>query len=642
MSLPRFVYERLSSIKDDFLSFSNSIKNKFYGIKHTVNDWCRQIGSFIYFDNNQAFQAIDTTTINEQSIRDVININLPNTDQIIVDYIANFCHQNGFLSPSATHTIIFLASKDIAVTVRKRFDFIKNIDGSLTYIERITIDSYTDIAEDSDKIEQFGKNGRPIAITVTVSTIRVKNKKIEHKFFSDQILLVDKACQWNDKKRNLKKLFDENDGGIIETRFDEPTKHIEAGLDNEIALRVLNNQVQSLSKSSDPEVATHTPVEIIKIEDSAHGTSPLSPLEETQFLAEKKKKKEFKSHIYTTLDLDGPLGLGEFVYFNGKRRASPQTKILDFIEDNCQNTNPTALDYIKNNAQLTVVGAIPVIAGAAVTVGTFITGATATASAVTGGVVIGAGLAATGAAVGATVGAIIGEPDIEPVIVEVGRNHFPDEPKEEANTLVKIHQNTDSYIREHSTISTRNESDIEPIIVVEDDPNHFPDEPKEEVETLEKTHQNIREHSSIFTRNEIEGQHQAAGLDDDVDDVVEFLRTKLDFFAAPFDENRKTFEAWAKAQKNKSQRQIISLSKGLHSVLQAEDEKKYFAQTLIGSNKGIENYLRAGDATQIKWLLKHTPKLTKLLRENMENPIIDQWLDRPNRGNPIKSKICHH
>ncbi|MBX3708364.1 MAG: hypothetical protein KIT56_10315 [Gammaproteobacteria bacterium] len=226
---------RVSAIRK---SLSKEINTRFYGTQHTEIDWSRE-RKYIYFGGKKALS--DDTKPNTETIL--------NTDPEILEYIQNYAHQHGFLYTSMIQTTATLFSKGINPNVsKKRFDFIRNHDGSITFIERFYINKYNEQLPSGLAKAPItsSKPDRPIAIGVTASTIRVEDGKIEHEFLSDKILLVDPLGE---------KLFNHNDG-ILEEKYHCTPEEIETELNNDITLHMLHNEIQSLSELFDSEKAT--------------------------------------------------------------------------------------------------------------------------------------------------------------------------------------------------------------------------------------------------------------------------------------------------------------------------------------------------------------------------------------------------
>lgn len=171
---------------------SDKIADEYKNLGKTFKDWKRMQGICVYFDGTPAFSDIDQITLD--NMVEVIDTHLQGVDLRIVEYIKTCAHQNGFLNLSETCTKATLTSKMIGVEFsKKRFDFIKNADGSVTYIERYYLNDCTNLAKFND-IPFTGEtnDSLPRAIIVTAYTITIDNDEIKQELLADKILLTDK------------------------------------------------------------------------------------------------------------------------------------------------------------------------------------------------------------------------------------------------------------------------------------------------------------------------------------------------------------------------------------------------------------------------------------------------------------------
>jgi hypothetical protein len=239
----------------------------------------------IFFNNTER-----STTDTDADIRNFITGNLPDTNKLIIDYIVDYCYKGGFtdISQIATSDII-LEDNNNAITLefdggKKRIDLIRNSHGRVTFIERFYVKGYLDESGlNSDEIREEGpengRDGRPIAIGVTASTISLVEQKdlighpkyhIKHRLYDDKIYLLQEKGT---------KLFSSNHG-TIQTRFiDVPVEKVEAKLNDEIALLVspakqfsslratLQKYVDSKDKSGSDQVKRDFFMEIIDLID---------------------------------------------------------------------------------------------------------------------------------------------------------------------------------------------------------------------------------------------------------------------------------------------------------------------------------------------------------------------------------------
>lgn len=105
----------------------------------------------------------------------------------------------------------------------------------------------------------------------------------------------------------------------------------------------------------------------------------------------------------------------------------------------------------------------------------------------------------------------------------------------------------------------------------------------------------------------------------DVEGMIQFFKTNLEFFIAPFDTNQ-SFQDWAIANAE----ELTPFSDGILKILSTKDHMTEFKHALIQLKEGNEN--------RFKRFLKHpsidtTPgfSLREFLTLHMNNPIFEKW-----------------
>lgn len=194
----------------------------------------------------------DSTDITVEDLKLAITENLPHANPLIHSYIAKYAHQDGFLFSSSAATMEKLALNNKHMILgRKDLHFIDNLDGTVLYIEKFSIDGFTTF---HDQEQTTIKKAAPLAMVVSISIIKVNpnatevlsekpdtslNAVISHDLISDNILFLDTAAA---------QLFQEKDGHI--SRFYGNTAE---EVDAEF-LQAVNNYVDKRKRAIKPIV----------------------------------------------------------------------------------------------------------------------------------------------------------------------------------------------------------------------------------------------------------------------------------------------------------------------------------------------------------------------------------------------------
>ena len=244
-----------------------------YGFDQTLQDWSRTDGNFIYLDGKKVFDDLPKDIKKSRSANVIERffdhlLKNKNVNPAIVDYLKRYSHQNGYMKASESNTSQYFALKGMKIVSHKnRYDYIINHDGFITFIERFYIDEYINFKNIETTIKPEEK-GRPIALGVTVSTIRLDQNEIKHELAFDKILLIDKKMssqlfmrnrvlfwchqkywQWSglDMNEFPYVLFDDKET-ILHEKYDESLSDIEAGLNHDFLI-AKNKGVPALAES---------------------------------------------------------------------------------------------------------------------------------------------------------------------------------------------------------------------------------------------------------------------------------------------------------------------------------------------------------------------------------------------------------
>lgn len=190
---------------------------------NTLKDWVRMGGkNTFYFNHLPVFSPEDLQLFTDTEALEpqkqahalaIINDEFANIDPDIANYIFNYAHQNGFLNASFTATKDLLFGREINPSdAERRFDFIQNADGSITFIEEISIDS-AEYINSSQFMQPVNVTlpGNRFAKIITESVISIdQNKKVHHTLKTDKIILLDPAAET---------FFNSNDAIILEKPY---------------------------------------------------------------------------------------------------------------------------------------------------------------------------------------------------------------------------------------------------------------------------------------------------------------------------------------------------------------------------------------------------------------------------------------
>lgn len=280
---------RLDSIKTNYAKRSH----KKPGLNSTWADWKRSSHD-IYFNNehffkNVAFNQIKGEEDRERKIQFLRRLigNKFLTPQII-DYIEKYANQNGFLNCSSFLATEFLVldKKIKADLKRRRFDFIKNVDGGFTFIEEFSVENCARF-DDSGLIPALidpDKENQPAAVIVTTSTIKLNAKnKVEHTYVSDKVYLLDQEIT-NELFKNEDELDIENFGAFEQrygVSYDDVEREIAADrqslIDNQLHLAI-NQLEEEFNNIRDP-LLRESSTEFLRVVKEVRDKGLLAPKE---------------------------------------------------------------------------------------------------------------------------------------------------------------------------------------------------------------------------------------------------------------------------------------------------------------------------------------------------------------------------
>lgn len=227
-SFDELIRDRIGTLASQYAQFALPVSDDDLQRKKnkTATDWVRivpQRGTFLYLNGIQ--QDIPRSN---KDIEQYIEHLFTGTDKRLVEYIKVEANQHGFLYPSLTLLSVYISElKKCHINCPQRYShFIQNQDGSISFMEMYAIDSFRNPTGD-DVVIKSTEEGRPLAWVMTLSTIRLTglfNKKVQHEFESENIILLDKRA---------KELFDPKKDKLID-RTEIPTADVNAELDTRL------------------------------------------------------------------------------------------------------------------------------------------------------------------------------------------------------------------------------------------------------------------------------------------------------------------------------------------------------------------------------------------------------------------------
>lgn len=227
-------------------------------------DWGRSLineVSPVAFDNNKIIASFDDDTFNDadletqknitEEIINLINANLAGVHHDIIQYILEHGTQHkGFANMGEDIiTATYFMNQGILVNNKmlpRKQDYIRNKDGSVTYIERyqINVIGKMDMTVRKSLAERYESDKDPSLIGVTISTIkRNESGQIEHTLDSTEIILLDENLNNQGQIQLFEDNFDWKDANLS-LAYDKTAKETEDLLDSEVSLHIENNNTE--------------------------------------------------------------------------------------------------------------------------------------------------------------------------------------------------------------------------------------------------------------------------------------------------------------------------------------------------------------------------------------------------------------